>query len=78
MTTFSQRIALLYWNGFRSMTVGRILWKIVLLKLVVFYVISKLFFPDYLQASFATDMERAAHVLENLTMGHAQTRPTGN
>jgi len=62
-----QSIALFYREGFRSMTVGRTLWKIILIKLIVLYALLKLFFPDYLQLNFITDQERAAHVLDNLT-----------
>jgi len=56
-----------YRDGFRSMTVGRTLWKIILIKLFVMFAILKLFFfQDYLGSNFATDEERAAHVLEQI------------
>lgn len=67
MTSYPERIVLFYREGFKSMTVGRVLWKIILLKLLVLYAIAKLFFPDYLQTNFTTDADRAAHVLDNLT-----------
>jgi len=57
-----------YVEGFRSMTVGRVLWKIILLKLFVLFVILKLFFfPNYLNTHFNTDEERANHVLDMMT-----------
>lgn len=38
-----------YLEGFRSMTWGRVLWGIILLKLFIMFVILKwFFFPDYL------------------------------
>ena len=70
MTPFS-RIYRFYRDGFRSMESGRTLWKVVLIKLFVLFVVIKLlFFPDFLKTRFKTDRQRAAYVLDNLT-----TRP---
>jgi hypothetical protein len=50
------------------MTLGKTLWKIILIKLFVMFAILKLFFfPDFLQSNFSTDQERADHVLEQIT-----------
>ncbi len=58
----------LYYDGFRSMVVGRTLWKIIIIKLFVMFAILKVFFfPDFLATNFATDAERADHVLSNIT-----------
>jgi len=58
----------LYYDGFRSMVVGRTLWKIIIIKLFIMFAILKLFFfPDFLATNFDTDAERADHVLNNLT-----------
>ncbi|MEX0986177.1 MAG: DUF4492 domain-containing protein [Bacteroidales bacterium] len=63
-----RRIIRFYYEGFRSMTWGRSLWAIILIKLFVMFVILKLFFfPDILQRNFDTDEERGNHVLEQLT-----------
>lgn len=56
-----------YREGFRSMRIGRLLWKIILLKLALIYALAKFWFPDYLQTHYATDEGRAAHVLDELT-----------
>ena len=57
-----------YVEGFRSMTIGRVLWKIILIKLFVMFAILKLFFfPNYLNTNFDTDEERANHVLNMMT-----------
>lgn len=62
-----------YRNGFRTMTVGRTLWKIILLKLLFMFVILKLFLlPNYLKTNFHTDEQRTEHVLEQLTHPAAQ------
>ena len=56
-----------YRDGFRAMRTGKTLWRIILLKIAVFLLILKLFFPDYLQTHFRNDRQRADHVLTNLT-----------
>jgi hypothetical protein len=57
-----------YRDGFRQMTVGRTLWKIIFIKLIVMFVVLKLFFfPHFLNTNFATDQQRADHVLYQLT-----------
>ncbi|MBA3007288.1 MAG: DUF4492 domain-containing protein [Proteobacteria bacterium] len=57
-----------YRNGFRTMTVGKTLWKIILIKLLVMFAVLKLFFfPNYLKTNFQTDEQRADHVLEQLS-----------
>ena len=40
----------LYYDGFRSMTLGRTLWAIILIKLFIIFVVIKLFFfPNYIK-----------------------------
>jgi hypothetical protein len=56
-----------YLEGFRGMGTGRLLWKIILLKLFVMFAVLKPFFvPDYLETNFDTEAERADHVLAQL------------
>lgn len=63
-----KRIFLFYYNGFRTMTWGRSLWAIILVKLFIMFVILKVFFfPDILEREFQTDEERSDHVIEQLT-----------
>jgi hypothetical protein len=57
----------LYYDGFRSMTVGRTLWLIIIVKVVIFFGIMKLlFFPDLLKTNFDNDSQRADHVRNEL------------
>ena len=49
---------------------GRLLWKIILFKLVLLYTLAKIWFPDYLRTNFSTDQARADHVLNELTSKH--------
>ncbi len=38
----------LYYDGFRNMTLGRILWVIILTKLfIMFFILKLFFFPNY-------------------------------
>lgn len=58
-----KRIASLYVEGFKNMTVGRSLWAIILLKLVIFFAVLKLFFfPNLLSRDYDTDEQRASAV----------------
>lgn len=62
------RIFAFYLDGFRSMRLGRTLWKIILIKLVVLFAVLKwLFFPDVLTTHYDSDEARAEHVLQRLT-----------
>lgn len=57
-----------YYDGFRSMTVGRTLWLIILLKLFIFFVVIKwIFFPNILNRDYDNDEDRANHVRHELT-----------
>lgn len=56
-----------YVDGFRSMTLGRTLWAIILLKLFIMFAILRLFFfPD--QLAGMSQEQRSEHVLEQLTI----------
>ena len=57
-----------YRDGFKGMTLGKKLWKIILIKLFVMFVILKLFFfPNFLNTNFHTDEEKGNYVLEQIT-----------
>lgn len=63
-----RNIVRFYVEGFRSMTVGRTLWTVILIKLVVIFVVLKLFFfPDFLAGK--DERQRSDHVLRELTAG---------
>ena len=62
-----RRIFNFYLDGFRSMTLGRTLWAIILLKLFIMFAILRLFFfPD--QLAGMSQEQRSEHVLEQLTI----------
>lgn len=66
-TSLPRRIISFYIDGFRSMTVGRKLWVLILIKLAIIFLVFKLFFfPDLLSRDYSTDQERAAAVRNSL------------
>ncbi len=63
-----EKVFYLYYDGFRTMTFGRTLWIIILVKLFIMFAILKLFFfPDILKTKFTSDEERGDYVIEQLT-----------
>jgi uncharacterized membrane protein len=49
-STFFHRVYDLYYSGFAGMTVGKKLWRIILIKLFIIFVVLRFFF--YTQSSF--------------------------
>jgi len=50
------------------MTVGKKLWLIIIIKLVLIFLFLKLFFfPNFLKTNFDSDEERSNYVIEQLT-----------
>ncbi len=63
-----KNVWLLYYEGFRNMTVGKSLWGIILLKLFIMFAILKVFFfSDFLKNNFKNDDQRSLYVIEQLT-----------
>ncbi|MDD4032784.1 MAG: DUF4492 domain-containing protein [Bacteroidales bacterium] len=57
-----------YLEGFRSMTLGKTLWVLIILKIfILFFVLRFFFFPDFLKTKFHTEQERGEYVIEQLT-----------
>lgn len=57
-----------YINGFKSMTYGRTLWLIILIKLFIMFIILKIFFfQDDLKKHGSSEAEKSEYVLEKLT-----------
>jgi len=61
-----KKIFRFYLDGFRSMTVGKTLWAIILVKLFILFAILKVFFfPDFLAGQ--SPEERSRSVMKELT-----------
>lgn len=62
-----KKIAHLYIDGFRNMTVGKSLWILIAIKLFIMFAILKVFFfPNILNTKFDNDEDRAQHVRNEL------------
>lgn len=54
-------------DGFKGMTLGKTLWTIVIIKLVImFFVLKPFFFPNFLNSNFEDSKSKADYVGEQL------------
>lgn len=52
-----------YIEGFKSMTIGRSLWALIIIKLILIFVVMRLFFlPDVLDQKCDTEEQKAETV----------------
>ena len=66
MKQFIKNAYWLYRDGFAQMTIGRTLWKVIIIKLIVIFAMLKLFFfPDFLK-KHSTDGDKAGLVSSEL------------
>jgi Na+/H+ antiporter NhaD/arsenite permease-like protein len=66
-----RNLFLMYYHGFRENRTARMLLLIVAIKLVVMFVVLKIFFfRDFLGSRFETDQEKSEYVLDRLTGKH--------
>lgn len=57
-----------YYAGFKSMTWGKTLWVIILIKLFIMFAILKpFFFPSVLSKNFDTEEQKSNYIFEQLT-----------
>ncbi|MEF9924444.1 MAG: DUF4492 domain-containing protein [Muribaculaceae bacterium] len=57
------RIFNFYVEGFKSMTLGKTLWIIILVKLfIMFFILKLFFFPNILKSLYDNDADKAQHV----------------
>lgn len=57
------RIFNFYVEGFKSMTIGKTLWIIILIKLfIMFFILKLFFFPNFLNSRYDNDADKAQHV----------------
>lgn len=58
------RVFCFYWDGFRSMTVGRTLWALILIKLFIMFAVLRVFFFPRQLGRFDDDIQRGEYVKE--------------
>lgn len=57
-----------YYDGFRSMTLGKTLWLIILIKLFIMFAILKIFFfPNFLNSKGDKKNEKANYIVTEMT-----------
>jgi hypothetical protein len=57
-----------YLDGFRNLTIGKTLWKLLIIKLlVIFFIIKLIFFTQTLYTKFNDESVRQDFVANNLT-----------
>lgn len=57
----------MFWEGFKSMKLGRTLWIIVIIKLcIMFLVLRPFFFPNFLNTKFDNKESKADYVRHEL------------
>ena len=63
---FWHRVFDLYYEGFRSMKLGKVLWAVILIKLFIIFVVLKIFFfPNFLK-EHAREGEESEYVASEL------------
>ena len=62
-----------YINGFRSMTTGKYLWIIILIKLFIMFAVLKVFFFKSEFSQYDTHEEKRRHVNEQLIEKASET-----
>jgi hypothetical protein len=69
-----KKVFCFYRDGFSRMTLGKTLWKIIFIKLIIMFAVLKLFFfPNFLKTNFENDQLRADYVLKQLTLQGSET-----
>ena len=63
-----------YLYGFKSMTVGKTLWVIMIIKVAIIFFVLKLFFFKYELSDYQTPEAKSKHVVEQLTKESAALR----
>ncbi len=62
-THWIKKIITFYTDGFKSMTVGKTLWILVIVKLFIMFAILKVFFfPNFLNTKFKSSQDKGNYV----------------
>ncbi|MCK9322270.1 MAG: DUF4492 domain-containing protein [Bacteroidales bacterium] len=62
-----KKVFLFYYQGFRSMTLGKTLWMIILIKLFIMFAILKVFFfPNFLSSKGDSKEEKSEYIVNEM------------
>ncbi len=61
------RVFRFYYDGFKSMNVGKTLWLIILIKVIIIFCVLRIFFFKPALRNYKTPEAKAERVIENLT-----------
>ncbi|MDD4068519.1 hypothetical protein SDC9_15762 [bioreactor metagenome] len=62
-----KKVFLFYYHGFRSMTLGKTLWMIILIKLFIMFAILKVFFfPNFLSSKGDSKEEKSEYIVNEM------------
>jgi uncharacterized membrane protein len=62
-----KKVFLFYYQGFRSMTLGKTLWMIILIKLFIMFAILKVFFfPNFLSSKGNSKEEKSEYIVNEM------------
>jgi hypothetical protein len=63
-----QKILNFYIDGFRKLTLGKLLWKIIIIKVILIFTLLNFYIYDKsLKSEYKTDMEKINFVYKNIT-----------
>ncbi|MCD8212615.1 MAG: DUF4492 domain-containing protein [Campylobacter sp.] len=65
---YLNKVVFLYIDGFKNMKLGKKLWLLIAIKLIIMFGILKIFlFDETLNTKFETNEEKSDFVIQNLT-----------
>lgn len=65
---YAGKIIRFYIDGFKSMTIGKKLWAIIIVKLIVLFLVLRIFFfPNILSERYSTDEQRSDAIRSIMT-----------
>lgn len=72
MIKILKNITSFYIDGFKNMTLGRTLWAVIIIKLIIMFGLLKIFIYDSSLKNIGDDKAKSNFVLENLTFGNSK------
>ena len=72
MIKILKNITSLYIDGFKNMTLGRTLWAVIIIKLIIMFGLLKIFIYDNSLKNIGDDKAKSNFVLENLTFQNSK------